>query len=154
MDAEGRRELFESLVQNEAAGLYRLAYRLCGDRDGAEDLVQESYVEAWRSIETLRDARAARAWLSRILRHRFAHSLRRRARRPMWSTLEREDEIQQQLNRLPADERELLLLVYLSGMSCREAADELGLPLGTVLSKLHRARAKIRNATPYDEQAR
>src|SRR5262245_15245808 len=73
---------YEALVRSHAADLYRFAYRLTGARASAEDLVQETFSEAWRALASLRSAQAARAWLFAILRHRHAHLVRGASRRP------------------------------------------------------------------------
>ena len=155
------RTLYESLVQEHSAGLYRLAYRLCGEAETAEDLVQESYCEAWSSIASLRDPSRARPWLFQILRHRYAHWIRRMGRRlrptplgnhepvdgddcdPIASFVDR-NAIEIALQSLDDRYREPLLLVVMEGFSCAEAAETLGIPRGTVLSRLHRARRDLR----------
>src|SRR5438874_1463106 len=70
------RQLYEQWVRAYATQLYRFAYRLMGNHQVAEDLVQETFVEAWRSIENQREPEKARAWLFQILRFRYAHHLR------------------------------------------------------------------------------
>ena len=74
-------ELYEKLVRAHGTELYRFAFRLCGQAENAEDLLQETYCEAWRSIHTLRDAEKGRSLLYTIVRHRYAHYLCDRARR-------------------------------------------------------------------------
>ena len=69
--------LYEDLIQAHAAGVWRMAYRLTGDHGDADDLCQEAYYEAWRSIRSLRDPQAGRAWLIRILVHRASRRMRR-----------------------------------------------------------------------------
>ena len=66
--------------------MYRFAYRLAGQADVAEDLVQETYYHAWRSIGSLRDENRARAWLFQILRYRYSHYVRSDTRRPKLTT--------------------------------------------------------------------
>ncbi len=74
--AEGKRALYESWVRDYSADIYRCAFRLCGDADCAEELTQEVFFEAWRSIGSLRDPAKAQGWLLSILRHRYMHWLR------------------------------------------------------------------------------
>lgn len=69
-----RQEFFERLVRDYSAEFYRFAFLQTGQAEAAEDIVQEAYYEAWRSIGRLRDPEKARAWLFQILRHRYAHS--------------------------------------------------------------------------------
>ncbi len=158
------RQLYLDLVEAHAPGLYCFAYRLTGSADRAEDLLQESFLQAWRSLDRLREPARARAWLLAILRHCHAHRRRAQARRPAssWTGPELDalaapagpdarddaDLLQAGLDRL--DERFKLpfLMVYLEGHSCRETAEALGLPLGTVLSRIHRARLHLRESLP------
>ncbi len=80
--SDGRRALYETLVTRHAALLERVSRRLCRDGAAADDIVQDTYVEAWRSIDSLRDTANARPWLLAILRHRFARWARTAARTP------------------------------------------------------------------------
>lgn len=163
MNEAKRRQLYETWVRDYAQELYAFAYRLCGDAAQAEDLAQETFFEAWRSMRSLRDPQSARAWLFRILRHRYAHWLRDSGRRvrPTASlsgagdalaarregveeTLERQDSLQKALGCLDDRSKETFLMVFQQGMTCQEAADALETPLGTVLSRIHRARKALR----------
>lgn len=146
---------YEALVRTHAADLYRCAYRLTGARTTAEDLVQETFSEAWRALASLSSAQAARAWLFAILRHRHAHLVRGASRRPTVATgvdelvaTVRDDAtqsaLQRALDRLDERFKEALLMVFLEGLTCQETADALGVPLGTVLSRIHRGRAALR----------
>ena len=150
---------FNHLVSQYAAALYRLAYRLVGDPHEAEDVVQDVFRSAWKSRSRYESARGARAWLTTILRRRVADRWRKR---PLPSTLaeaetleigvepahptegQYSDEMQQALDRLPAELRETLLLVVVGELTHQEAADVLGVPLGTVLSRVSRARQRLR----------
>ena len=150
---------FNGMVAEHGPALYRLAYRLIGDRHEAEDLVQEAFRSAWRSRKSFRPDGGCRAWLAAILRRRAADHWRR-ARPPL--TLgtdpscdvpaavedpcrdEFTDEIQQALDRLPEDLRETLLLVVVAELTHQEACEMLDIPLGTVLSRVSRARKRLR----------
>ncbi len=155
------RARYERLVDAHAASLWRLAWRLTRDADDAEDLVQETYYEAWRSLGSLRQEGAARAWLVRILIHRGAHRLRRARRKPLRPGLDSErvaaplqptvlatmadrEVLEQALAALEPDRRTVILLVFQEGFSCREVGEMLDIPRGTVLSRLHRARHDLR----------
>jgi RNA polymerase sigma-70 factor (ECF subfamily) len=159
------RALYDELVGHNSADLFALAYRLSGRREVAEDLVQEAFTEAWRSLPALRDRTRARAWLMQILRHRWLHWLRARSTRPVEkggldlvgdradsradpAAGSMSDDVQEALDGLDERFRSPFLLVFLQGMSCQEVAQELGLPLGTVLSRLYRARAALRRLLP------
>jgi RNA polymerase sigma-70 factor, ECF subfamily len=162
------RLLYEQWVSDFAPQLYRFAYRMVGNHQVAEDLVQETFVEAWRSIDTQRQPGKARAWLFQILRFRYAHYLRDRKARiataplhdnaalarpevPVMQALADREALQEALNQLAPEIRETFLLVFLQGYKCREAAAELHVPLGTVLSRLNRARLALRQTleAPY-----
>jgi RNA polymerase sigma-70 factor, ECF subfamily len=146
---------YEALVRAHAPDLFRFAYRLTGTRAAAEDLLQETFSEAWRCLAQLRKPAAARAWLLQILRHRHAHSQRGAARRPtLGGDIDRlesgeqdgsmRDALQRALDELDDRFKVPFLLVFLEGLTCQETADELGVPLGTVLSRIHRARIALR----------
>jgi RNA polymerase sigma-70 factor (ECF subfamily) len=145
--------------------LYRYAYRLAGAHQVAEDLVQETFMEAWRSIDKQSGAESARPWLFQILRYRNAHHRRddwrnhQQVRLPAGSdadppektravldTLADQDALQLALNVLAPAIRETLLMVYVESLSCRESAKTLGIPLGTVLSRLDLGRRQLRAA--------
>ncbi len=155
---------YEQWVTEHSEPLYRLAARLCGNADAAEDLVQETFYHAWRSMASLREPDRARGWLFRILRRRYSRWLRDQTRRldrigttdsafvadkaasdgQPGAAMEREELLQRALEVLEERYKLPLLLVFLVGMTFQEAADSLDLPLGTVLSRVHRARQQIR----------
>lgn len=149
---------FNALVSDHAPALYRMAFRLTGDRHEAEDVVQEAFRSAWTSRERYESGRGDRAWLASILRRRVVDRWRRRPREGVVTgeTIEVEvasenplasdftDEMQAALSRLPADLRETLLLVVVGELTHQETADLLNVPLGTVLSRVSRARARLR----------
>jgi len=150
---------FYGLVSDHAPALYRLAYRLVGDSHDAEDLVQETLRSAWRSRDRFDRGRSRQAWLASILRRRVIDGWRKKARTPGTAgengievpvegadplALEYTDEMQHALEHLTSDLRESLLLVVVGGLTHQEAADMLGIPLGTVLSRASRARQKLR----------
>jgi RNA polymerase sigma-70 factor, ECF subfamily len=155
-------------IETYAAGMFRLAFRLCGQRELAEDLVQDTFCEAWKSRGKLASSDKARPWLFQILRHRWLHHLRDRSRRikeaPGGGGIENlgnqprsdagggdpalriseSDALQRALDILDADMKLPLLMVAMDGYTCQEVADLLGLPLGTVLSRIHRAKVHLR----------
>jgi RNA polymerase sigma-70 factor (ECF subfamily) len=150
---------FHRLVGDHAPALYRLAYRLLGDRHEAEDLVQETFRSAWKSRALFQPERGARAWLAVILRRRAIDSWRR-PRHPTLTTdgngpevarpaedptrNEYGDEMQRALDQLPVELRDTLLLVVVGELTHQETADLLEIPLGTVLSRVSRARNRLR----------
>ena len=162
MRPEQLKEMYEGWVRDLAADLYRCAVRLTGQADAAEELVQETFYEAWRSIHSLRDPAKARPWLFKILGHRYMHRVRDRlpsrenqsaenaeARQadsgeslPV-DVLARQEALRAALDGLDERHKMPFLLVFLEGLTC-QAADMLDMPLGTVLSRIHRARLLLR----------
>jgi len=144
--------------------LYGYAVSLCREPDEARDLVQETAVRALGAAEQPRDDAAYRAWLFRILRNAFLDRNRRRRVRESfddpsaldpgpkpgpgeyWTTDERLINtltVRLELSRLPAKHREIIGLIDLAGLSYREAAEALGVPVGTIMSRISRARAQL-----------
>lgn len=151
---------FNRLVSDHGPALYRMAYRLVGDRHEAEDMVQEAFRSAWKSRGLFESGHGERAWLASILRRRVADKWRRRrpptvlpgdnqpeAESPASDPLRDEytDQMQRALDQLPHELRETLLLVVVGELTHQEAADLLGVPLGTVLSRVSRARGRLRD---------
>jgi len=150
---------FNRLVDDHGSALYRMAYRMVGDRHEAEDIVQETYRSAWTSRRGYQSGHSQRAWLAAILRRRVVdrwrkHSLPGPAGGDYTIDVEVNgddplandytDEMQHALNRLPAELRESLLLVVVGELTHQEVADLLEVPLGTVLSRVSRARERLR----------
>jgi RNA polymerase sigma-70 factor (ECF subfamily) len=161
--SDPNRAKYEHWVRGYAPALYRYAYRLVGKRHLAEDLLQETFVEAWRSIDKQTHVQGARGWLFQILRHRYSHYLRyTRSHRETRSLgpnhdeqppdslplpLERladQDALQAALGVLNPSIRQTLLMVFVEGLTCRETAESLRIPIGTVLSRLDSARRSLR----------
>jgi len=151
---------FNALVEVHGATLYRVAYRLLGDSHEAEDVVQETFRSAWTGRDRFEPERNSdRAWLTSILRRRAADYWRK-PRPPVVLTGENEveppqmdispdsmeygDAMQHALDQLSEDLRTALLLVVVGELTHQEAANELNLPLGTILSRVSRARTKLR----------
>lgn len=151
---------FNRMVSEHGLMLYRMAYRMVGDQHEAEDLVQEAFRSAWKSRRLFQPGNGERAWLASILRRRVADHWRRprpptvlagekgvEVGQPAEDPLRDDftDEMQQALERLPPDLKETLLLVVVAELTHQEAADLLGIPLGTVLSRVSRARKQLRD---------
>lgn len=162
---ERRRQLYRACVLPEVDVLLRVAMTMTEQRADAEDLVQDTLLRAWRSIDTF-DGRHQRAWLLTIMRN--AETNRHRRRRPeLLDDPERAEErdvfaaadsaedvvvgrtfdavVDTALAALPAKFRQVVLLIDVDGLTYAEAADALGVPEGTVMSRLHRARGRIRD---------
>lgn len=150
---------FNDLVEQHAPALYRMAYRMIGDRHEAEDVVQEAFRSAWTSRERYEPQRGGRAWLIAIMRRRAIDRWRKRAQPKVLESDETldigvegddplaneySDEMQQGLDRLPDELRETLLLVVVGELTHQEVADLMKIPLGTVLSRVSRARTRLR----------
>lgn len=157
---------FREQVLPELPVLLRVARRLTRDPVDAEDLVQDTLVRAYRAFERF-DGRHPRAWLLTILRNTHINLVRKRrpdllddevaGRVPARGADGRQDGMDEQALRddldpivrdalasLSPNHRAVVALVDLDGLSYQEAADLLGIPIGTVMSRLHRARAKVR----------
>jgi RNA polymerase sigma-70 factor (ECF subfamily) len=154
-----RQRQFEALTRAHAGDLYRFAYWLCGHEALAQDLVQETMLRAWKSLDALREAEAAKPWLLTILRREHARHHERKqldtvelnegiADDAAWASPERHGdaaELREAMSKLPHKYREPLLLQVLGGMSCDEIADELGQQPGAVMTQLFRARQQLKS---------
>ncbi len=137
--------------------LRRYARALVGERSAADDLVQDTLERAWAKLHLYRRGTDLRAWMFTVMHNVYVNQLR--AARPgvqleeempelarparETETLELRD-LDRAIRRLPPEQREVLLLVVLEDMSYDEAARTLGIPIGTVMSRLARAREKLR----------
>ena len=152
---------FQRLVDEHSAPLYRMAYRMMGDRHEAEDMVQEAFRSAWKSRETYQEGLGDRAWLASMLRRRIIDRWRRIAQphvaegdAPLEVSVagadpfanEYTDEMQAALAHLSPELRETSLLVVVAELTHQETADLLQVPLGTVLSRVSRARGRLRDS--------
>ncbi len=150
---------FDALVRGYSGELFRYAYWLCGEEALAHDLVQETFLRAWRSLDSLRETGAAKAWLITILRREHARLYERKT--PQFvdvDEIEVADEretlspesagegalIRAAMQRLDAKYREPLLMQVLGGFSCEEIASELKLSSAAVMTQLFRARQKLK----------
>ena len=156
------REEFDHAAMPHLAELRRAATRLCGNRDAADDLVQETYLQAWRSFARFQPGTNCRAWLYKILM--FSHSKQRRSwsRQPSMMELDQAGEkallfdpptpdvlsadiIKAAFERVPEPFRTAVVIVDVEEFTYREAADILAVPIGTVMSRLSRGRKLLRH---------
>ncbi len=154
MDTKEQR--FVSLVNSLSRELYYYALGLCRSPHQAEDLVQETCLRAWRSIEQLQDEKAARAWLYTILRREHARLYQRQrpesrdpARLPEiadpgYDTSTEAQVLRRALAGLREDYREPLILQVIGGFSCDEIGKILGISASAVMTRLYRARKCLR----------
>lgn len=148
----------ERLIHQFHADVYRYGFRLSGNAADAEDLSQQVFLAAHQHIGQLRNLQRARSWLLSITRNQFLKT--RRRQRPVDSTsvqlevnqvpesIQREDideeQIQLALAEMLEDYRTVLLMYYFEDMSYREIADQLQIAMGTVMSRLSRAKGQLR----------
>jgi RNA polymerase sigma-70 factor (ECF subfamily) len=171
----GDAEAFETVYDRHSRVAYSLAFRLLGDRQSAEDLVQDAFLAVWRNAEGYTPARGSvRNWLLSIVHNRGVDRLRTLAamsrRRDALEQVElrRPDEpdaaalgigramagaLRQELSALPGDQFEVLKLAYYGGFTHHEIAEMLGLPLGTVKSRMRLGLERLRRGLGATEEA-
>ncbi len=151
---------FDALVRSLSGDLFRYGYWLCGDHALANDLVQETFLRAWRSLDSLRDTAAAKAWLITILRREHARLYERKT--PQFADVDdievadernahmpefagEENLIHNAMRKLDPKYREPLLMQVLGGFSCEEIARELKITPAAVMTQVFRARQKLKS---------
>jgi RNA polymerase sigma-70 factor (ECF subfamily) len=150
----------QSLVDEHLGAVYRYAYRLTGTVQDAEDLTQQVFLLAQQRLEQLREADRARGWLFAILRNQFLKTVERTvpvAAASVGLNLDTvvaasDDDgaaidsqaLQAAINQLPAEYRLALVMFYFEEYSYRQIAEKLELPIGTVMSRLARAKRQLR----------
>lgn len=155
-----KQEKFEALVKAYSEDLYRLAYWFCKNHSLADDLVQESYMRAWKSIDKLKDEKAAKAWLITILRREHARYCSNKHTKqlsindidldqlPVMQTKEdsaKNELLHKALARLKEDYRVPLLLQVVGGYSSDEIAAIMNISAAAVMTRLFRARKKMKS---------
>ena len=151
---------YEALVKALHADLYRYGYWLCHDKHIAEDLVQETFLRAWRALDSLKDEKAAKSWLITILRRENA----RRFERKRFDMSEYEEAaiadvkatsseqevehywLREKIAKMPEEYREPLVLQVIGGFNGEEIAGILSLNKNTVMTRLFRARNQLKEA--------
>jgi len=163
--------VFENEFMPHIDSMYNFAYRLTFDEDEAKDLVQDTYLKAYRFIHSFQEGTNAKAWLYRILKNGFINDYRKKNKQPSkvdYREVEQYhnagenpgnaaidlrfettkymigDEISNALNSLAVDFRTVVILCDLEGFTYEEMAKILDIPIGTVRSRLHRARNLLR----------
>lgn len=155
-----KRRRFDTLAREFSTDLYRYALWLCNDPAQANDLVQETFMRAWRALDSLKEQKAAKGWLITILRREHARTFERKVP-PLvdvddvviaddsGQSPESRAEVnmlRQEIAKLPAKYREPLLLQVIGGYSCDEIAQQLGVTKSAVMTQLFRAREKLKSA--------
>jgi RNA polymerase sigma-70 factor (ECF subfamily) len=176
------REGFHTLALSHLRGLHAVARRLTGSSADAEDLVQETLLRAWQAWDSFGQSAHCKAWLLRILRNTFINGYRRK-KTERTILLERADgtladpealrvvaehwcdpeqcyhqahvspKVVRAIGELPQRHREVLVLTDLEERSYQQVADCLGVPIGTVMSRLHRARRSLRSVLVEEARA-
>lgn len=159
--AQMRRSEFDADALPHLDDLYRTAMRLTGDPTRAEDAVQETFLQAWKSFERFEPGTNCRAWLFKILFHCVNHQRRKWFRFPLMGENEEyleanlaspepvaaaltDQDILAALDRIPLEFKAVVLLVDVEEFAYRDAAEILGVPIGTVMSRLSRGRKLLR----------
>ncbi len=156
---------FELLVAPHVEPLYRLAFRFCGNQHEAEDLVQELLTKLYPRHKELTQLENLRTWLARALHNHFIDTLRRRERSPVefgyeedpqtaasdehcpehhLATTQLQQDLQDALGELNEDQRTLVIMHDIESYTLAEIADILDTPVGTLKSRLHRSREKLK----------
>lgn len=156
-----RRQEFEQVAMAHTESLLRVARRVTGSPHSAEDAVQDTFLAAWRSFHQFEKDTNVRAWLFKIM----FNTLSKKRSRPSLAIIEiAEGELLENIvpirisyselacsdviaaiDRLPEEQRAVILLAAVEGFTCKEIGAMLGLPIGTVMSRLSRGRADVRN---------
>jgi RNA polymerase sigma factor (sigma-70 family) len=166
-----RNDIFNNEFLPHINSMYNFGYRLTLDRDDAKDIVQDTYLKAYRFIESFQKGTNAKAWLFRILKNSFINDYRKKSKEPSKvdyqevetyynsEDVDRQitpdlrvealqdmigDEISNALNALDVDFRTVIILCDLEGFKYEEMAKILDIPIGTVRSRLHRARQLLK----------
>lgn len=159
------RDRFESLTMAVKDDLYRFALLLTGNDQDALDLTQETYLKAFRNFDSFKDGTNIRAWMTRIMKNAYIDWHRRKRHEPARLDFDEQspepavesvdeaaitdalpDEIGRAFQELDAASRAILLLCDVQGYRYKEIAEILDIPLGTVMSRLYRARTRLRAA--------
>ena len=157
-EAASARVRFNKLVSEYSQDVFRYAFWLCRDRSMAEELSQETFMRAWKAIDSLQDDKAAKSWLFTIVRRENARQYERKrldtvddpdfdrveTTRPEYDTSTEAFVLRRALEELPEEYREPLVLQVVGGYSTEEIADQLGIKAGAVMTRLFRARKKLR----------
>jgi RNA polymerase sigma factor (sigma-70 family) len=155
-------------IESCIPALRRYAYTLLRNRQDVDDLVQDCLVRALNKLHTHRDGADIRPWLFTIMRNLFINRVRRFRARPVCEPLDEAHEVAtsmrpdqesglqcrdliRYLGRLPVEQRTIVLLVSVEDLSYAEIASILGVPIGTIMSRLSRGRARLREMIENDE---
>jgi RNA polymerase sigma-70 factor (ECF subfamily) len=159
--ASSAADRFEAEAMPHLNDIFRTATRILGDRARAEDVAQEVYLQAWKSFHKFEPGTNCRAWLFKILFHCVNHHRRKWFRFPLVKETEEfiettltynepipehltDEDILAALDRIPADFRDVILMVDVEEFAYKDAAEILSIPIGTIMSRLSRGRKLLR----------
>jgi RNA polymerase sigma-70 factor (ECF subfamily) len=161
-------DAFSALADARLPELYRLARLIVRDTDGAADAVQEALISTWRDLPSLREVTRFDAWLRRVLVRACLRASKQRRRHAVveiqispdvggstpdsLGALAVRDQLERGFRRLPDEQRTAIVLRHYVGLSLVETADAMGVPVGTIQSRLHRAMRALRAALDADER--
>lgn len=158
-DIKQKQVRYERLVRELHGDIYRYAYWLVKDKAVAEDIVQETFLRAWKSLDSLKDEKAAKAWLITILRRENARRFERKQfdlvdmddvsladEQPGYETQLEHNELHGLMANLSEEYREPLMLQVIFGFNGEEIANQLQLNKNTVMTRLFRARNQLKDA--------
>jgi RNA polymerase sigma-70 factor (ECF subfamily) len=165
MNTEASRQAkFNQLAETYGIDLYRYAMWICGNDALAKDLVQETFLRAWKAMDKLKDPKAVKSWLITILRREYARTFERKVPKftdvdkvvvPEDSELEPEDRteikmLRQSILELAPKYREPLLMQVVLGYSCQEISEALDISKSAVMTQLFRAREQLKSRLRKD----
>jgi RNA polymerase sigma-70 factor (ECF subfamily) len=150
---------FTDVAMEFMPGLYSAALRMTRNRADAEDLVQETYLKAYRSYGSFTEGTNLRAWLYRILTNTYINNYRAAQRRPEVADVEAlerftDEDVKAALEALPEAFRMAVLLADVEGFSYKEISEITEVPIGTVMSRIHRGRRALQKALHNVAEAR
>ena len=165
---QGDREAYVDLIRSRIDGMFALAQRILRDVDRAEDALQDALVIAWRDLRGLRDPDRFDAWLRRVVVHECINHAGRERRRVAnlrmlpdegpagvdeFISVADRDQLERGFRRLPPEQRAILVLRHYAGYAYSDIAETLGIPEGTVRSRLHHAHRAMRAALEADARS-
>ncbi len=167
IETRPKAERFEEVALEHMDLLYKSALYMSKNESDAQDLVQDTYLKAYRFFDTFKEGTNCRAWLLKILKNTFINAIHREKARPQMRSLSEmkddaaelssdtnpedsifrdlfDDDIVAAIDRLPDEFKTAVLLADVEGLSYKEIADVMDCPIGTVMSRLHRGRGLLR----------
>lgn len=163
-DMSQKKQKYDLLIDSHSADLYKYACWVCKDKQMAEEVMQETFLRAWKGLDSLREAKAAKGWLFTIFRREYARQFERK--RLDYQDVENLDNTAQvpgdydarpeafalrnALTKLSKEYSEPLVMQVIGGFSCDEIAEMLGISSSAVMTRLFRARKQLRELLGHD----